>query len=238
MPQNKTSSTNAVKMLDTMIDEMESSPILKREYSNYIAKLKQMSNDWNFTITEKNAIRRDFDKIVWKKIFDSKWRVSWAEDELIAKWRSNLSDEIQNEALQNWVDIKAMNNKLRTSIIMRDWVLRRLSQENKNNVIWLQDIWVWAILSAWDPVTATALITGKKLLESQAPNIAQKLYNLNKKPYEKSNLNRGVNISTRDKSNGFSITPNDNVIKPVVKLKRTKPILSDKEKALITKDSP
>lgn len=47
--------------------------------------------------------------------------------------------------MQYGIDIKSKNNILRTSISLRDGVLRRLSQENKNNKIGLQDIGVGAI---------------------------------------------------------------------------------------------
>lgn len=207
---SKNTSTDAVKMLETMVDEMESSKILKREKSDYINKLKQLVEQKEYTPSELLAIRRDFDKIVWYQLFDSKWRVSWAEDSVIANWRSWLSDQIQKIWEENWIDIKDMNTDLRNSIVIRDWLLRRLSQENKNNTFWLQDIWIWAVLSAWEPITATAIIIGKKALENAIPWVSQKLYNLNKSKYEPTNMKRGVTINPRDKSNGFSIAPDTN----------------------------
>ena len=218
---SKNTSTDAVKMLETMVDEMESSKILKREKSDYINKLKQLAEQKEYTPSELLAIRRDFDKIVWYQLFDSKWRVSWAEDSVIANWRSWLSDQIQKIWEDNWIDIKDMNTDLRNSIVIRDWLLRRLSQENKNNTFWLQDIWIWAILSAGEPITATAIIIGKKALENAIPWVSQKLYNLNKSKYEPTNMKRGVTINPRDKSNGFSIAPdtNDSVTNAWVKPK-------------------
>lgn len=205
-----TKSDDAVKMLETMIDEMESSKILKREKSDYINKLKELSSKKEYTPSELLAIRRDFDKIVWYQLFDSKWRVSWAEDTVISNWRSWLSDQIQKIWEENWIDIKDMNTDLRNSVVIRDWLLRRLSQENKNNTFWLQDIGVGAILSAGEPITATAIIIWKKALEKAIPSISQKLYNTNKSKYVPTNMKRGVSITPRDKSNGFSIATDTN----------------------------
>jgi hypothetical protein len=205
----RTPSTSAKEMLGIMHDEMSSSSILTRTMAPYMEKLQQLMQQTDYSLSEKNAIRRDFDRIV-ASLFDKQWRVSGAEDKQIANIRSKLSDEIQEQAMKNGIDIKDKNNILRTSIALRDGVLRRLSQENKNNKIWLQDIWVWAILWAWDPLTTASVIFWKKLIEDQAPWIAQTLYNINKNPYETRNMRRGVNISTRDTTNGFSIAP-DNV---------------------------
>lgn len=221
----------AKEMLGIMLDEMSSSKILSRTMKPYMDKLNQMLQQSDYSLSEKNAIRRDFDRIVANKIFDSKWRVSGIEDKAIENIREGLSSELQSEALKYWIDIKAKNDILRTSIALRDWVLRRLSQENKNNKIWLQDIWVWAILSAGEPLTAAWIIFGKKLLESQAPSIAQRLYSSNKTPYATNNLKRGVTITPRDTTNGLSITPDNGtsvripieVKKPTQKKATTKP---------------
>jgi hypothetical protein len=47
-----------------MIDTMEKSDIVKEEYADYIAKLKEMKDYPDFSPYEKLAIRRDFDAIV------------------------------------------------------------------------------------------------------------------------------------------------------------------------------
>lgn len=201
-------SDDAKKMLGTMLEEMNKSDIIKREMPEYISTLWEWMNKDSFTPYELNALRRDFDRIVWSKIFNAQWRTTNAEDKIIAGWREKVSQEIQDTAEKYGIDVKQLNSDLRTSIIMRDWVLRRLSQENKNNTFGLQDLWVWAILWSGDPVTSTAIIFGKKALEQQAPNIAQKLYNFNKAPnVPKTNLKRGVTISPRDTTSGLSITP-------------------------------
>ena len=218
----RTESAPAKEMLGIMLDEMGSSPILVRTMKPYMEKLQSMLEQPDYSLAEKNAIRRDFDRIVANKIFDSKWRVSGIEDKAIANIREWLSTELQNEAMQYGIDIKWKNNILRTSIALRDWVLRRLSQENKNNKIGLQDIWVGAIFWAGDPLTTASVIFGKKVLENSAPWIAQRLYNSNKTPYATSNLKRGVTISPRDTTNGLSIAP-DNV--PPVRIPVKKPIV-------------
>lgn len=218
----RTESLPAKEMIGIMLDEMGSSPILVRTMKPYMQKLQSMLEQPDYSLSEKNAIRRDFDRIVANKIFDSKWRVSGIEDKAIANIREGLSTELQNEAMQYWIDIKWKNNILRTSIALRDGVLRRLSQENKNNKIWLQDIWVGAILWAGDPFTTASVIFWKKVLEKSSPWIAQKLYNSNKTPYATSNLKRGVTISPRDTTNGLSITP-DNV--STVRIPVKKPIV-------------
>ena len=64
------------KMLAIMSDEMSSSSIVKSEYADYIAKIDAMKDQKVFSAQEGLAIRRDFDIIVGKKIFDAKGRVS------------------------------------------------------------------------------------------------------------------------------------------------------------------
>lgn len=229
----RTESLPAKEMIGIMLDEMGSSPILVRTMKPYMQKLQSMLEQPDYSLSEKNAIRRDFDRIVANKIFDSKWRVSGIEDKAIANIREWLSTELQNEAMQYWIDIKWKNDILRTSIALRDWVLRRLSQENKNNKIGLQDIWVGAIFWAGDPFTTASVIFGKKVLENSAPWIAQRLYNSNKTPYATSNLKRGVTISPRDTTNGLSIAPDSvppvripvekKVVKPIIKTPKVAP---------------
>lgn len=58
------------------------------------------------------------------------------------------------------------------------------------------------IFSWGNPATSVALWVSKKFLEGKAPSAAQKLYNLNKKPYATSSLTRGNTIST---GNGSSL---------------------------------
>jgi len=45
---------------------------------------------------------------------------------------------------------------------IRNGLIRRASQVNKNNTFGLQDIGIGAILAAGDPVTATAVVLAKK----------------------------------------------------------------------------
>lgn len=52
---------------------------------------------------------------------------------------------------------------------MKDALLRRLSQEERNNFIGLQDLGVSAILSGGEPVSAVATIVAKKYAEKVAP---------------------------------------------------------------------
>lgn len=199
----------AKESLWIMLDEMQGSKILMRTMKPYVDKLTQMIEQWDYSLAELNAIRRDFDRIIANKIFDSKGRVTGIEDKAIANIRRDLSDQIQAEAQKRGIDIKEQNDILRTSITLRDGVLRRLSQENKNNKIGIQDIWVWAILWAGNPLTTAAVIFWKKALEANAPWIAQRLYDLNSTPYAKNSMKRGVGITPRDTINGLSITPDN-----------------------------
>lgn len=66
---------------------MGNSPILVRTMKPYMEKLQQMMEQSDYSLAEKNAIRRDFDRIVANKIFDSKGRVSGIEDKAIANIR-------------------------------------------------------------------------------------------------------------------------------------------------------
>lgn len=197
----------AKKMLETMVDEMSSSKIVSRERWPYIAKLKELIEQKDYSPSELLAIRRDFDRIVGKDIFNKMWRVSWEEDKIISWWRAKVASTLDEVWAKYGIDIKDMNNDIRNSITIRDGLLKRLSQENKNNTFWLQDIGVGAILSAGDPVTATAIVIWKKALEKSVPWISQRLFNLSKKKYVPTNLKRGVPITPLDTTDGLSIAP-------------------------------
>lgn len=205
--KTKSWSETAKKMLWTMVDEMKKSDIVARERGPYIQKLQEMIDQWEYSVAEKLAIKRDFDRIVWRQIFNKVGRVSGEEDKILAWRRNKLWNEIEKDAIKHGVDVKWLNTDVRNSITIRDWLLRRLSQENKNNTFSLQDIWVWAILSAWEPIAATALVIGKKALEKSAPWVMQWLYNLNKAKNVFTNLRRGASFAARDTSDGLSITP-------------------------------
>jgi len=73
----------AKKMLQVMVDEMESSKIVADAYPDYISKLKELIAQKDYHPEELNAIKRDFDKIVGSKIYNSKGRVSNFEDGII-----------------------------------------------------------------------------------------------------------------------------------------------------------
>ena len=213
-----TASENAEKMLDTMIEEMTDSKVLMKEYQPYINRLQELRGQWTYSASEKLAIKRDFDRIIWNKLFNSKWMVSGIEEKTIAKWRNNLMQEIEDEATKYWVDVKAYNVDVRNSTTIRDWLLRRLSQENKNNEFGLQDIGIWAILWQGDPFISAWVIVAKKWIEKTMPSIAQKLYNLSNAKNVPTNLKRGVAITPRDVTDGFSIAPavNDSLTTPWV----------------------
>lgn len=210
IPQDyRTESKTAWKMLQTMIETMEKSDIVKEEYADYIAKLKEMKNYQTFSPYEKLAIRRDFDAIVWNDIFWANGRVKWLEDQTIAKWRADLNEEINQLWEEFGIDVKSENSRIANAITIRDWLLRSLSQNKKNNAIWLQDLWIWAILSAWNPVQAWGIIIAKRLLENAAWNIAQGIYNMNDAPLERSNTKRGawfIQKSNPNANNNFMIS--------------------------------
>ena len=206
-------SDDVKKMLNTMQDEMNKSDIIKSEMWDYIEKLNELQKQADYTPAELLAIRRDFDRIVGKDIFKKSWRVTWEEDKIIAWRRRNVSEMIDDIWKKAWIDISDMNKDLRKSIILREWLLRRLSQEQKNNIFSLQDIWMWAILSAWDPITTAWVVLWKKGLEAIVPYWMQTLYNLTRwKNYVKAgNLSRDVPVRPRDTNRGLSITTGSNV---------------------------
>lgn len=94
---------------------------------------------------------------------------SGLENAIDVKVRQELSSQLQKEAKKYGVDVKAMNTELRAGLEMKDALLRRLSQEERNNFIGLQDLGVSAILSGGDPVSAVATIAAKKYAEKIAP---------------------------------------------------------------------
>lgn len=202
-------SATASKMLDTMINTMESSDIVKNEYADYIAKLKEMKDYSDYSPYEKLAIRRDFDAIVWNDIFGANWRVKWLEDQTIAKWRADLNDEINEIGKKYGVDVKDENARISNAITIRDGLIRSVSQGKKNNRIWLQDLWIGAIMSAWDPVTAWGIFLTKKVLENNSWKISQSLYNMNKSPLKTANTKKWpwfINKSNGDAQSRFMIT--------------------------------
>lgn len=183
-------STTAPKMLWAMIKAMESSDIVKEEYGDYIAKLKEMQNYSDYSPYEKLAIRRDFDAIVGNDIFNSKGRVTNFEDGIIAWWRADLNDEINEIGNKYGIDVKNENARISNAITIRDWLIRSESQRKKNNYLWLQDLGIWAVLSSWNPVTWIWIIATKKLLENNSWKISQSLYNMDESPLKPVNLKK------------------------------------------------
>ncbi len=191
--------------LEDIYDQLTSSNKFKRAYADDIKAIKEMLERWKYTLLEKHRIRKSFDKVnTW--MYTAQWKArSWLDTDIDIKIRQWISDELQKWALEYWIDVKAMNKELRAWIEMKDALLRRLSQEERNNFLWLQDIWVWAILSWWDPFTWIWLITAKKFLEWKAPALAQKAYKLSKDKDVKSTLRRGNTITTGTKSSQLGL---------------------------------
>lgn len=208
-------STVAPKMLKTMVSAMESSDIVKEEYGDYINKLKEMANYEDFSPYEKLAIRRDFDAIVWNDLFKKDGTLKAdVENWIVAWWRDELNDEINEIGKEYWVDVKDENSRISNAITIRDWLIRSVSQWKKNNRIWLQDLWIGAILSAWNPVQAWWAMIAKKVWDAKSWNIAQSMYNMNNNPLKPANTKKWpgfIKKSNWNANNRFMIsTSSDN----------------------------
>jgi len=228
IPQSSKVTTEA---LEDILNQLTSSDKFKKAYAADIKAVEDMLARWKYTLLEKHRIRQSFDRVnSW--MYTAQWRPkSWLDNEIDVKIRQWISNELQEWALKQWVDVKAMNNELRAWIEMKDALLRRLSQEEKNNFLWLQDIWVWAILSWWDPFTWLWLVASKKYLEWIAPSLSQKLYNLNKTKNETSRMRRGNPITNTNKSSELGLVTNtrsDLASKPLKKAE--KPVKKETKK--------
>jgi len=225
-----TSSKVTTQALEDMLDQLSSSKKLQLAYAKDIKAIEGMLKKGKYTLLEKNNTRRAFDKVnTW--MFTAQWKArSWIETAVDIDIRSWISKELQAWAKKFWIDIKAMNKELRAWIEMKDSLLRRLSQEERNNFIWLQDIWVSAILSWWEPISAVALIWAKKYWESLAPSLAQKVYKLNKTKDVSSRMTRGSPITRGTKSSklGLVDSTRDNLVKPTVKKQVKKALVKPK----------
>ena len=200
----------ASKMLNTMVNAMESSDIVKEEYGDYINKLKEMAQYDDYSPYEKLAIRRDFDAIVWNDLFKKDGTLKAdVENWIIAWWRADLNDEINKIGKDYGVDVKDENSRISNAITIRDWLIRSVSQWKKNNRIWLQDLWIGAIMSAGDPVVAWGIFLWKKALENNSWKISQSLYNMNKSPLKEANTKKWpwfINKSNGDAQSRFMIS--------------------------------
>jgi len=230
-------SKEATLALQDIIEQLSSKPKLANAYAKDINRANDLLQKWEYTPLELNNIRRAYDKVN-TGMYTAKWEMkSWVENRIDIEVRNWIKNTLEKEAKKYWIDIKEMNKELRAWLELKDALLRRLSQEERNNFIWLQDLWVSAILSWWEPISAIATIWAKKYAEKVAPWISQKLYNLNKKPNVSSRLNRGNTITPASKSSrlGLVNNPRPNMAKPPVNTNVTskKSVLSDKEKELI-----
>ena len=203
---NKTvKSPSADEALQDILDQLNSSPKIQRAYAKDIAWVENMLKKGEYTLSELNNIRRAYDKVN-TGMFTVQWKArSGLENEIDVKVRRWLSDQLQKEAKKFGVDVKWMNTELRAWLEMKDALLSRLSQEERNNFLWLQDLWVSAILSGGEPVSAVATIAAKKYAEKVAPWLAQKAYNLNKNPNVTRRVSRGNTITPRNKSSGLGL---------------------------------
>lgn len=203
---NKTvKSTPADEALQDILDQLNSSPKIQRAYAKDIVWVENMLKKWEYTLSDLNNIRRAYDKVN-TGMFTVQWKArSGLENDIDVKVRKWLSDQLQKEAKKFGVDVKEMNKELRAGLAMKDALLVKLSQEWKNNFLWLQDIGVSAILSGGNPVSAVAMIAAKKYSEKVAPWIAQKLYNTNKNPNVTRLVSRGNTITPSNKSSGLGL---------------------------------
>ena len=242
-------STHADEALQDILDQLNSSPKIQRAYAKDIAWVENMLKKWEYTLSELNNIRRAYDKVN-TGMFTVQWKArSGLENDIDVKVRRWLSDQLQKEAKKFGVDVKWMNTELRAWLEMKDALLSRLSQEERNNFLWLQDLWVSAILSGGNPASAVATIAAKKYAEKVAPWLAQKAYNLNKNPNVTRRVSRGNTITPRNKSSGLGLassssTPmvSDSVKPPIVPKAKpkatTKPPIVPKAKPKATTESP
>lgn len=214
IPQTeRVKSADAPKMLQIMADTMEKSDIVKSEYGDYINKLKEMKDYSDYSPYELLAIRRDFDAIVWNDIFNSKGRVTWLEDQIIAWYRASLNDKINEIWDKYWLDVRDQNSRISNSITIRDWLIRANSQWKKNNYIWLKDLWIWAVLSAWNPIVWTTAVIGSKIWDAKSWKLAQSVYNLNKESPKKTNTRKWpwfIKKTNTDASSRFMISSSSN----------------------------
>lgn len=181
----------ASKMLNTMVNAMESSDIVKEEYGDYINKLKEMAQYDDYSPYEKLAIRRDFDAIVWNDLFKKDGTLKGdIENWIVAWWRADLNDEINEIGKKYGIDVKDENSRISNAITIRDWLIRSVSQWKKNNYLWLQDLWIWAVLSSWNPVNALWIVAAKKFWDAKSWNIAQSMYNMNDNPLKTANAKK------------------------------------------------
>lgn len=215
-------SNTAKEALEDMLEQLTNKPKIAKAYAKDIAWIQAMLKKWDFTLDEINNIRRAYDKVnTW--IYTAKWEIkSWLEAQIDVDIRRKLNDQLQKEALKNWVDVKEMNKELRVWIEMKDALLRRLSQEERNNFIGLQDLWISAILSGWEPISAIATIAAKKYAEKIAPWLSQKLYNLNKTANVPSRMTRGNSVITGNKSSKLGLTNNTSTNTASTKLDNNK----------------
>ena len=198
-------SNHADEALQDILDQLNSSPKIQRAYAKDIAWVENMLKKGEYTLSELNNIRRAYDKVN-TGMFTVQWKArSGLENEIDVKVRRWLSDQLQKEAKKFGVDVKWMNTELRAWLEMKDALLSRLSQEERNNFLWLQDLGVSAILSGGEPVSAVATIAAKKYAEKVAPWLAQKAYNLNKNPNVTRRVSRGNTITPRNKSSGLGL---------------------------------
>ena len=113
---------------------------------------------------------------------------------------------------------------------MKDAILTNLSQQRRNNFLGLQDLGISAILSGGNPVTAVSALAAQKYAQKVAPSVAQKTFNLSKKPYART-VSRGNTITPRGKSSslGLVISTSDNVVSTKLKPSIIKPKASPKK---------
>jgi hypothetical protein len=193
--------------IDDMLETFDSLSSLEKDvYKRDIEYLKTLAEQSDYSLSELHALRQAFDKVN-TGMYTAKGSVrsgtrAGAEVEV----RNMLSGDIQENALKNGIDVKKMNTDLRVALTLKDGLLRSLSQESKNNLVWLQDIGIMGIFSGGEPLTALSLGIGKKFLEGKMPSIAQKLYNLNKTPYENTAVKRGNTIVTGNGSRLFGLS--------------------------------
>lgn len=208
-------SKGARDAISDMVEQLSSSDKFKRAFSGDIQYLEGLLKQDDFSALELNNVRRAFDKVN-TGMFTAQGKMrSGLESNIDVKIRNAISSDIEKLAKKAGFSVKELNTELRAGIEMKDALLRSMSQEQRNNMIGLQDLGVMGVFSGGDPGTAIALGIAKRGLEGLRSPVAQKLFNLNKANVQPI-VRRGVNIPTGNKSGIISRAPS---VPPVPKQK-------------------
>ena len=206
----KVDNTDWWYIAETLANDIEKMDTKKLRYPGLVESLRKLSKQKEIHPLVLRRLIQAED--ILENIYKNSWEVkdqSKAQD--LNYWRMNASDKLNNSVKE--LDLKELNNDIRGTIEARDSLIEQWVKQDGKNMVKLRNLMISYLINWTNPVWTLALLGGMSVADKASWNLAQKLYNLNKKPLErKQTPKKGAWFTTQSDKNGNGIDKLYNLI--------------------------